>query len=47
VIEGELPATDDFLDSDQELCPSPIATILEPDGITASPIAPAIGSESA
>jgi MATE family multidrug resistance protein len=47
VIEGELPATDDFLDRDQELCPAPIATILEPDGITASPIAPAIGSESA
>jgi MATE family multidrug resistance protein len=38
--DSSLPAADD------EFCPLPALTILEPDGITASPVAPAVGTET-
>ena len=44
VIEQE-PVLDDLIPDGDEFLSTPAATVLEPDGITASPIAPAVGSE--
>jgi MATE family multidrug resistance protein len=47
VIERGPPDDGSLAPLDGEFFPLPAAIILEPDGITASPVAPAIGTESA